>query len=1039
MLTTDNNLKPDCLHIFDDNFTNDIRNLPDDRILAPVDFDTEYKDLLYHRLKNNIIKKILCGDRLPTYGIDTLHRELAFIQAKPVRTHKNFALITSPHPDYPDIPTESILLDLLNKFTVNTWEFVNLKFNKSAKYRAIRFLIYSHFATVDIPFLFTGGEIKSEWYAKLADPKHFNANKRLKAGNKFTSHTKLTKHYLRCQETGEIFIIEIEIVDTIGLFGNKSLKDSLIISGLGHLVADKDITKDLTLARELGYLPITDMIRFSLDYPELNHKYISNDLCLHNMLLANCEQYAIIHKDLGLPERWLHEPKLTVGSTVARLLEQVLCHKYAIDWEHNVKDLRQLVAPANPKKLLDRHDSASLIAKVFGGLCVNNRPLDRVDTGAIVDADEDGAYAMGMMQLLLPMGHPEIVGFPLDGKNQYPTLRDWLKMYQDELVPNAWCAVIDTQGYELKLEHDYFQSWLVPSIKYKHAISDKWYQYCLEQANKRVDNPPTNEGISYDPDGKPITDFLDEGNVKIITREIRSSILTHEGLDFIFNIASRDQRKELLNNIKVVSWMVYPQSTRCDSYKDYLDKVDNHTGSRVFKRNKLRTSLVERNLIDSSHTYWFGDTLGELIIKHLVINRKRYPKKPRHPLNDYYKLLCNTIYGVLCSPYFDISNALIGNNITSRCRHEGWQFMKACYANSTITDGGTFNLNRVIYRRSKNSTVNGNNTVRWKGLEKRNLKLAPIDNCDRIEMSEDGLPILHKNSQVIHLNRNEANKWISDAITNHIKNTFPNTWSSDYDRIKIKVKADLDTNELINVQEIPCQGYFDWEAKDFFNRVTVHGASNYLLENTNTKYQKFAMRAYKIKDHFDEIDFIEDFVKTDNGEIIRKTNHTAPCVEFVTNLSNYGDSLPIPKLQVKTEILKLNAFQDPNLYNKYVAQGLIIGDSVPKVVKLLPFSKSQFKYQTAEQFYSWDRSLMKSKFKHGLTLEAFFMNNDQTLNYDLMLETAYQMVLNGELNPIEYMYNTRGKRDFEMIPHPEQEKELMIKDYFQPLANEPDW
>ncbi|MGF1485833.1 MAG: hypothetical protein ACFBSE_01845, partial [Prochloraceae cyanobacterium] len=839
--------------------------------------------------------------------------------------------------------------------------------------------------------------------------------------------------------TGEVFQIEIEIIDTIGLFGNKSLKDSLIISGLSDLVADKDITKDLTLARDLGYLPITDMIRFSLDRPELNRKYISNDLCLHDMLEANFNQYAIIHRDLGLPETWLREPKLTVGSTVARLLEQVLCHKYGIDWEHNVKDLRQLVEPANPKKLLYRHDTASLLAKVFGGLCVNNRPLDRVDTGAIVDADEDGAYAMGMMQLLLPMGHPEIVGFPLDGKNQYPTLREWLKMYQDELVPNAWAAVIDTQGYELKLEHDYFQSWLVPSIKYKHAISDKWYQYCLEQANKRVDNPPTNEGISYDPDGKPITDFLDEGNVKIITREIRSSILTHEGLDFIFNIASRDQRKELLDNLKVVSWMVYPQSTRCDNYQDYLVMVNNHTGNRVFKRNKLRSSLIERNLIDTSHTYWFGDTLGELIIKQLVINRKRYPKKPRHPLNDYYKLLCNTIYGVLCSPYFDISNALIGNNITSRCRHEGWQFMKACYANSTITDGGTFNLNRVIYARNKKRKVNGNNTVRWSGLDDYNLKLAPIDSCDRIEMSDDGLPILHKNGQIIHLNKDEANKWITEAITNHIKNTFPNTWSSQYDRIKIKVQANLETNELISVQEIPCQGYFDWEAKDFFNRVTVHGASNYLLENTNTKYQKFAMRAYQIKDHFDEIDFIEEFIKTDNDEVIRKTNHAAPCVEFLTNLSLTGDSLPIPKLQVKTEILKLNDFQDPNLYNKYVAMGLIIGDSVPKVVKLLPFSKSQFKYQTAEQFYSWDRSLMKSKFKHGLTLEAFFLNDDMTLNYDLMLKTAYQMVLNGELNPIEYMYNTRGKRDFEMIPHPEQEKELMIKEYFQPLANDRDW
>ncbi len=1039
MLTTDDNLKPGCQHIFGNHFENDIRKINKSTILAPIDFDTEYKDLLYHRLKQNVIKHILCGSPLPKLNHDTLHRELAFIQAKPVKTHKDFALITSPHPDYPDLPTESILLDLLNKFTVNRWSLIKQKFDRSTKYRSIRFLIYAHFATVDVPFLFTGGSIKQEWYSQLGSSKHFNATKRLKAGNKFTNHTQLIRHYLYCEDTDEIFTIEIQIVDTIGLFGNKSLKDSLIISGLGHLVADKDITKDLNLAIELGYLPITDMVRFALDRPLLNRQYISNDLCMYDMVEANYNQYAIIHKDLGLPPQWLREPKLTVGSTVARLLEQVLCHKYGIDWVHNVKDLRKLVAAANPKKLLSRHDTASLLAKVFGGLCVNNRPLDRLDFGVLVDADEDGAYAMGMMQLLLPMGIPEIVGFPLDNKNEYPTLRQWYKMYKDELVPNTWAAVIDTQGYELNLEQDYFQSWLVSSQKYKHAINDKWYQYCLEQANKRLEQPQELGIYSNSDNDKPITDFLDEGNVKILTREIRSNILTHEGLDFIFNIASQRQQKELLDNIKVVSWIVYPKSTRCDSYEDYLEKVKNHKGKRTFKRNKLRKSLVERKLIDTSHTYWFGDTLGNLVIKHLVTNRKRYPKKPRHPLNDYYKLLCNTIYGVLCSPYFDISNALVGNNITSRCRHEGWQFMKACYANSTITDGGTFNLNKVVYPRLNNRKVNGNNTVRWEGLENRQLILKPIDDCDLIEMSDDGLPILHKNDRIIHLNKDQANKWIGESISNHINKTFPNTWSSKYKRTKIKVNANLETNELISVHEIPCLGYFDWEAKDFLNRVTVHGASNYFLENTKTDFKKAAMRAYQTKDHFDEREFIEEFITNDLGEITRETNHLAPCLEFLINLSQSGEQLPIPKLQVKTEILKLNDFQNDNLNAKYLALGLIIGDSIPKVVKLLPFSKSQFKYQTAKQFYSWDRSLMKSKFKYGLTLEAFFMNDNGTINYDLMVDTAYQMILNGELNPMEHMYNTRGRKNFEMISHPEQEKELKIKEYFQPVANDVDF
>ena len=49
------------------------------------------------------------------------------------------------------------------------------------------------------------------------------------------------------------------------------------------------------------------------------------------------------------------------------------------------------------------------------------------------------------------------------------------------------------------------------------------------------------------------------------------------------------------------------------------------------------------------------------------------------------------------------------------------------------------------------------------------------------------------------------------------------------------------------------------------------------------------------------------------------------------------------------------------------------------------------------------------------------------------------VILDGELNPMENLYNTRGRKNFEMIPHPEQSLELMIKEYFQPLANDVDW
>ena len=1034
MIYTNNSIKSGYLHIFDGDSITDIRDIDpkENTILAPFDFDTEYVDLIERLLKSGIIKKIIDGDLLPTINQNTEYRKLVSIQAKPVKTNKDLALVCSESNRYHDIPEETILIELLNKFTINKWSLVNKPVSRKDKYRAIRFMQYSHFAMVDTPYLATGGSFKKELYSMFSSKKYFNMTKRLRAGDKYRSYTKFRQHLICCEDTDELFAIELEIVDTIGLFGNKSLKESLIISGLGDRITDKDIGKDLNLAYELGYLPIENMDLFALDHPELNHKYITGDLCVYDMVLTNFEQYKLIHDNLGLPNEWLREPKLTIGATVARLLEQILCHRYGIDWLINKAELHQLLAGANPKLLLEKNNTNSLLAKVFGGLCLNNRPLDRKTVGILADMDQDGSYGTGMMLLPLCLGNPETPNYPIDDRNDYPTLRKWLKEYQDELVPNAWIANIDTRGHKLKYAQDYFQSWLVPSKKIKHSVKDKWYAECLKLEKEKLENN-TKEVPT---DKYSLINFLDEGNVKVLLKEIRSSILTHEGLDLILNIGSEKQSKELLDNLIVTGWIVYPASTRCKDYEEYKEKVEGWEGARTFHRKKLKGKFNIRWMCDANHTYWFADTLGDLLIEHLIINRKRYPKKPRHPLNDYYKLLCNTIYGVLCSPYFKVSNAVAGNNITSRCRHESWMFMKACYSNIIVTDGGVFDLNNVIYPRVGRN-VKAENTVNWIGLKNYNLKLAPIDNCDRIEISDDGLPILHKDDIVVQLNKQDAEDWINKAVTRHIANTFPNSWAVNSDRVSLKVKADYNTNELITVERIPCRGYFDWEVKGFFDTGIIHSASNYRLKNSKTGSDIMKMRGYQFKDHYNSEIFKDGFIKYDDGTIERITNKTNPAKELLECLTSDIGKVKIPKIALITQLLKLGQYQD-NPY-KYDSMGMTIGDSLVKVVKLLPFNKGHLLYHTAEQFYSWDKAILANKNKTGLSLESCFMDDDGIINYDKMISSAYEAVNSGINNPFTYFKKADRLKKWIGVKHPDLTDYNKIKDYFNPIENEIDW
>ena len=312
-----------------------------------------------------------------------------------------------------------------------------------------------------------------------------------------------------------------------------------------------------------------------------------------------------------------------------------------------------------------------------------------------------------------------------------------------------------------------------------------------------------------------------------------------------------------------------------------------------------------------------------------------------------------------------------------------------------------------------------------------------VDNCDRIEISDDGLPILHKDDIIVQLNKKDAEDWINKAVTGHIANTFPNSWAVNNDQVSLKVKADYNTNELVTVERIPCRGYFDWEVKGFFDTAIIHSASNYRLKNSKTGSDIMKMRGYQFKDHYNSEIFKDGFIKYDDGSIERITNKTNPAKELLECLTSDIGKVKIPKIALITQLLKLGQYQD-NPY-KYDSMGMTIGDSLVKVVKLLPFSKGHLLYQTAEQFYTWDRAILSSKNKTGLGLESCFLDDDGTNEYDKMIASAYEAVNSGINNPFTYFKKADRFKKWIDVKHPDLTDYNKIKDYFNPIKNKIDW
>lgn len=65
-------------------------------------------------------------------------------------------------------------------------------------------------------------------------------------------------------------------------------------------------------------------------------------------------------------------------------------------------------------------------------------------------------------------------------------------------------------------------------------------------------------------------------------------------------------------------------------------------------------------------------------------------------LEAIIKLISNTVYGIIASPYFNIGNTILANNITAKARNSIWLYSRCLNGFQTITDGFQYQPERVI-------------------------------------------------------------------------------------------------------------------------------------------------------------------------------------------------------------------------------------------------------------------------------------------------------------------------------------------------------
>lgn len=848
---------------------------------------------------------------------------------------------------------------------------------------------------------------------------------------------------------GVQFALELCIIDTGAIIGMASYKDFCEVSGVTLEY------KDLFTTEEKSMMDV--MFRDSIDRFD---PYAKGDLYCYDALVGFSKLLGKVYEALDIEEYYKGECRLTIGSTVKELFTAKLLKIVGIPAND-----RQAYKTFNENFLthstastlrLDPRNTKALLSKVEGGRCRNNQPTLISIKALLADLDINGCYGEGQRVQPYMLGNPEIMSYPATSKrNQYWTLREFLKAYENELVPGCWFAKVSSTK-RLDYPQDFFNSWFLPNGHSENLLS----RYACNAKNDTDDS-------------EELQEFDEEkGQLKIFNYEIYNGTLTHDGLQFILTQCSTRQRKELLDNLVIKASIVYPASAEVSDYEALTEGLKSHKG-----KNKVRRVKERLEYCDGEYHGWYRLNLGDLLINDLLANRKLYPKQnaddTKNPENAVYKLIVNTLYGDMTSKYFEISNVCVGNNITGRARALAYYMEKGLVGAQPITDGCVSNINEVLYPKANRRLLAHNlvdvGVMTGKELNNLNMVKAPLCGYTQIlieypelesRYKKDG-EIVSESKYFIHVKAvkddelvldlppktfdnadgtnyiaEPARDWIDTATMEHLQNLFPDVDVLHQKSTVLSVNKSLSTPGRPHKVFTERVGQFSFEVKDFYTSGTFHGSANYRLKRPGQK-PKLAMRSYETKKPHQAwsntelgLKKISRYTPTKSVESLDKYNPNHPAALLHDSLESRPENIERANVFTKSGIIK------PGLYKtqgRFRELGLQPGDNYIKPGLLRECSLSQFTFNTFEQWKAWNHFYVRNKDKYGHSFEECFLNEDGTLNYREMVDAMYEAIRGGSMEPAKlFKPSSQVAKSKAHIPHPALELYESIKEELKP-------
>lgn len=438
---------------------------------------------------------------------------------------------------------------------------------------------------------------------------------------------------------------------------------------------------------------------------------------------------------------------------------------------------------------ISQNTSLLSLSFVSGGRITNERPSECYSENGC-DIDISSAYGSVLEKIGLPLGKPKLLYYTPNQK-KFLTLKQFFKKYSCNT--DYWKVVVEGN---LSFEQDFL---------FSRVISDNFFQNKLEEF-----------------DETDVSTFSSKGSFALLRKELINSTITSPLWNLLKKVCTKQELGEL-NNLKVTSAFYYDKKDMLSSIEELAD----HFLSKQKKKYTLNDSLLE------AETYKWIDLGFSSFISTLIQKRKLLKKQNiNKSLQNTIKLIVNSFYGILCSPFFDINNILISDLITSTIRTRIWMMSKSLNLYINVTDGGFFSLDNVLVFNKKKPGLSALSNLQ-ESIKKKILKKISLGNKEK----------------------------------NYFKNLFGNLEGKDNTSLKNDISS-LSKNHMIEFWDpYDLKIDFDLEVKEVYLKASYLFKAHYMFKNFNFDLNKWSdtpyykIRGYKFNEYFQIQNPIYDLLK----------------------------------------------------------------------------------------------------------------------------------------------------------------------------------